>query len=352
MSDDTDPDIETLRREGVLTFNHKNLSESRKSFESVLSRSPDDPISLLHLSLILQAGNEPTKALDLLKRSAALDPSYAVAKGSGVYLSRRLRVREGAAFEDGWISFLDVALLSGILPQPDLATLATLPPNPDDGTAIPRRILQFWDKPQPPGEVAMLMERCKDSNPDYEHALFCDADAEDFIATHYGVRHVDVYRGCFHVSAKADFFRLAYLYKLGGFYVDADEVCDKSLNPMFQTGGITEIYSFSRGLPSCVNNWFIGTVSGTRIVERALDHCIQNIESTLRHGRKSGVWVLTGPGALTFAILDIFCDPLEYMKSGNPFRNFVLLDEPEYRKLFSAPPMEYKSSQAGNWRLI
>ncbi len=343
--------IETLRREGVSAFNYRNLSESRRLFEQVLSIAPHDTVSLLHLSLILQASNEAARALDLLKRSAALDPFYAVAKGSGVYLSRRLRVREGAAFEDGWISFLDVALLSGIIPQHTLEELA-MRPTPDGPPAIPRRILQFWDKPQPPGEVAMLMERCKDANPNYEHVLFSDADAEDFIATNYGVGHVETYRGCFHVSAKADFFRLAYLYKLGGFYVDADEVCDRSLDPVFQTGGITEIYSFSRGLPSCVNNWFIGTVGGTRIVERALDHCICNIDSTVRHGRKSGVWVLTGPGALTFSILDIFCDPMEYRGSRNPFGTCVLIDEPEYRKLFSAPPMEYKATKAGNWRLI
>ena len=333
-------------------FNQRRLAESRALLERVLSRAPDDAVSLFHLSLVLQAGDEAAAALDALKRAAALDPSYAVAKGAGVYLSRRLRVREGAAFEDGWISFLDVALLSGIVPQHTLETLAALPPNPGDAPAIPRRLLQFWDRPTPPGEVAMLMERCKDANPNYEHVLFSDADAADFIATHYGVGHADIYRACFHVSAKADLFRLAYLYRLGGFYVDADEVCDRSLDPVFQTGSVTEIYSFSRGLPSCVNNWFIGTVGGTRIVERALDHCLRNIDSTMRHGRKSGVWVLTGPGALTFSILDIFCDPREYAGSGNPFRDCVLIEEGEYRRMFSAPPMEYKSTKAGNWRLI
>ena len=345
-------DLEALRRDGMAALLGSDLDRARQLCARALASAPADAGSLLHLSRVLPATGRPAEALDLLKRAASQDPGYAVAKAVGIYLSRRLRVREGAFFEDGWISFLDVALLSGILPQHTLSELAALAASPAGNRPIPRRMLQFWDKPQPPGEVAMLMERCKAANPDYEHVLFSDADADDFIATHHGVREVDTYRGCFHVSAKADFFRLAYLYRMGGFYIDADEVCDRPLDPVFQTGTFTEVYSFSRGVPSCVNNWFIGTVAGTEIIGRALDHCMRNIDSVLRHGRRSGVWVLTGPGALTFSILDIFCDPLKHSASANPFRDCVLIEEGEYRKLFSAPPMEYKATKEGNWRLI
>ena len=346
------PELQALRRDGIAAVRQGKLDVARQSLEQAVSLAPTDAASLLHLSLILQAAGQGAEALDLLKRAAGHDPGYTVPKATGIYLSRRLRVREGASFEDGWLSFLDVALLSGVMPQRTLVELAALAAAPGGEPPIPRRMLQFWDKPQPPGEVAMLMERCKAANPDYEHALFCDADAQDFIATHYGVDEVETYRACFHVSAKADFFRLAFLYKMGGFYIDADEVCDRPLDPVFQTGTFTEVYSFSRGVPSCVNNWFIGTVGGTAIVERALEHCMRNIDSVVRHGRRSGVWVLTGPGALTFAILDIFCDPLKHSVSANPFRECVLIEEGEYRKLFSAPPMDYKATKEGNWRLI
>lgn len=352
VGEDIMSDLQALRRDGVNALNHANLNEARRLFEQILAAAPTDVVSLLHLSLVLQAAGEPAGALDLLKRAVQQDAEYAVVKGAGIYLSRRLRVREGAFFEDGWISFLEIALLSGLLRQQTMEELAALDAKPRHALSIPRRILQFWDKPQPPGEVAMLMERCKAANPNYEYVLFSDSDAQDFIATNYGTDHVNTYRNCFHVSAKADFFRLAYLYKMGGFYVDADEVCDRSLDTVFQAGGYTEIYSFSRGLPSCVNNWFIGSIAGTPIIEQALDYCIQNIDSVVRNGRRSGVWVLTGPGVLTFSILDLFCNPRRNTGTANPFHNCVLIDEREYRKLFSAPPMEYKSTKDGNWRLI
>ncbi|WP_419730540.1 glycosyltransferase [Lichenicola sp.] len=350
MIDNSSPELEALRRAGVEAYRRHAVVEGRRAFEQVLQQRPTDAVSLFHLSLILQSQGEAEPALKLLKAAASADQLYATTKGVGFYLAMRRHVREGSPFEDGWLSFLELALLSGILPQNTLAGLAALPANAP-GIGIPRRILQYWDKAVPPDEVSLLMQRCRAANPDYEHALFSDDAAQDFLATEYGTRIVDIYRGCFHVAAKADFFRLAYLYRHGGFYVDADEVCDRSLDPFLQTGGIEEIYTFSRGLPSCINNWFIGTVSGTRIVERAFNYCIQNIDSTMRHGRKSGVWVLTGPGALSFAILDLFCEPEQYF-GGNPFQKTVFLEESEYRRIFTAPPMEYKASKEGNWRLI
>ena len=138
MSENDGQDIEALRRDGVSAFKHLNLSESRRLFERLLLIAPSDAVALLHLSLILQASNDPANALDLLKQSTKLDPNYAVSKGTGIYLSRRLRVREGAAFEDGWISFLDVALLSGIIPQHTLEELALLPTPDGSGTGRSR----------------------------------------------------------------------------------------------------------------------------------------------------------------------------------------------------------------------
>lgn len=350
MSDMSSLEAEALRRTGVNAYRYQAFEESLDAFRQALQLSPTDAVSLFHLSLLMQDRSDPGGALELLTAAMRSDPAYSTAKGIGVYLQRRLHVREGHPFEDGWLTFLELALLSGVLPQNTLDGLSALPANPPI-VGIPRRIMQYWDKATPPDEVLALMQRCRAANPHYEHVLFSDETAQDFLATEYDSRIVDIYRGCFHVSAKADFFRLAYLYKHGGFYVDADEVCDGPLDPFLQTGGIEEIYTFSRGLPSCVNNWFIGTVPGTRIVERAFSYCIQNIDSTMRHGRKSGVWVLTGPGALSFAILDLFCEPEQYV-GGSPFAKSVFLEEGEYRRIFTAPQMQYKETKEGNWRLI
>ena len=344
-------DADAARKAGVDAYYYQAFDQSRAAFEALLQVLPSDPVALMHLSLLRQEQGEAEQALALLKAAASADLSYATAKSIAVYLSRRRRVREGAAFEDGWLTLLELALLSGVLPQNTIEGLAALPPNQSEAHGIPRRIMQYWDKPTPPDEVVSLMQRCRAANPGYVHDLFDDATAQDFLATQYGTGLVDLYRACFHVSAKADFFRLAYLYKQGGFYIDADEVCDRPLDSCFRTGEVEQVYTFSRGLPSCVNNWFIGAAPGTRIIERTLDNCMGNMASVVRHGRKSNVWVLTGPGVLTFSILDLFCQPAEHL-GGRAFGRTVLLEEGEYRQLFEAPPMQYKNDKDGNWRMI
>ena len=347
----TAAEAEAARKAGVDAFHYQAFDQSRTAFEAVLQVVPTDPVALMHLSLLRQEQGQAEQALTLLKAAAAADLSYATAKSIAVYLSRRRRVREGAAFEDGWLTLLELALLSGVLPQNTIDGLAALPPNRSDSHGIPKRIMQYWDKPVPPDEVVSLMQRCKAANPGYVHDLFDDASAQDFLATQYGTVVVDLYRACFHVAAKADFFRLAYLYKRGGFYIDADEVCDQPLDSCFRTGGVEQIYTFSRGLPSCVNNWFIGAASGTRIIERTFENCMENLSSVTRHGPKTNVWVLTGPGVLTFSILDLFCEPAEHL-GGRAFGTTVLLEESEYRRFFDAPPMQYKNDKDGNWRMI
>ncbi len=347
----TAAEADLVRKAGVDAYHYQAFDQSRVAFEALLRAMPTDPVALMHLSLLRQDQGQAAEAMALLKAAAAADLPYATAKSMAVYLPRRRRVREGAAFEDGWLTLLELALLSGVLPQNTIEGLAALPPNQSEAHGIPRRIMQYWDKPTPPDEVASLMQRCRAANPGYVHDLFNDDTAQDFLATHYGTVLVDLYRACFHVAAKADFFRLAYLYKQGGFYIDADEVCDRPLDGCFRTGGVEQVLTFSRGLPSCVNNWFIGTAGGTRIIERTLDNCMGNISSVLRHGRKTNVWVLTGPGVLTFSILDLFCQPAEQL-GGRAFGRTVLLEEGEYRKLFDAPPMQYKNDKQGNWRMI
>lgn len=48
--------------------------------------------------------------------------------------------------------------------------------------------------------------------------------ARSFISDHYSPEHVEAFDHCYHPAMRCDYFRLCYLYKHGGFYVDADEV--------------------------------------------------------------------------------------------------------------------------------
>lgn len=47
---------------------------------------------------------------------------------------------------------------------------------------------------------------------------------ENFIASNYRYYYLEAFNKCNHPAMRADYFRLCYLYKKGGFYVDADDI--------------------------------------------------------------------------------------------------------------------------------
>lgn len=92
--------------------------------------------------------------------------------------------------------------------------------------AIPRTIVQYWnDGVGIPADV----KECIDSwrslrSQGFRHVLFDDESARTFIQKHYSPEHVEAYDCCHHPAMRCDYFRLSYINRCGGFYVDADEV--------------------------------------------------------------------------------------------------------------------------------
>jgi mannosyltransferase OCH1-like enzyme len=102
------------------------------------------------------------------------------------------------------------------------ATVRRTAPHP----SIPRVIIQFWDDP---ADVPADVRDCLDSwtpllRRGFRRLLFNDASARRFIDHHFGREHVDAFDRCRHPAMRCDYFRLCYLVRRGGFYVDADEV--------------------------------------------------------------------------------------------------------------------------------
>lgn len=100
--------------------------------------------------------------------------------------------------------------------------------------AIPRVIVQFWhDSANIPDDVGKCLdswERLRDEG--FERRLFDDAQARNFIARNFAREHVDAFDLCHHPAMRCDYFRMCYILRNGGFYVDADEVyqgagCDR-----------------------------------------------------------------------------------------------------------------------------
>lgn len=178
---------------------------------------------------------------------------------------------------------------------------------------VPRRILQFWDQKAIPPDVQNCMTSWR-SIPNFEYVLFDEEQAREFMRAEYDVRHVNAYDLCNHPAMKADLFRLAYLYRHGGVYIDADDIyAGSNLEQLFREDGLFKVRCASfRRTPSeppvtVYNNNPIFCTPKDEIVRMALERATMIL---LSMGKKEfyNVLVITGPVNLSIAAYMVALD--------------------------------------------
>ena len=92
-------------------------------------------------------------------------------------------------------------------------------------TKIPSRIVQYWHSEIVPEDVAALMQTWRDVNSDFEHIVFNDKTADEFLRAHCRERTLPSFKQAPEPPQRADIFRLAYLASKGGIFIDADDRC-------------------------------------------------------------------------------------------------------------------------------
>lgn len=97
---------------------------------------------------------------------------------------------------------------------------------PSDPVKIPKFLLQFWhDLSALPADVRDCIESWEAlTTQGFKRVLFDDSEARTFISRRLGDPYVSAFDQCRHPAMRCDYFRLCYIYRHGGFYVDADEV--------------------------------------------------------------------------------------------------------------------------------
>lgn len=92
--------------------------------------------------------------------------------------------------------------------------------------AIPRVVVQYWHDLQAlPSDVEGCLNSWQKLKKDgFERQIFDDARARSFIRENFAAKHVAAFDRCYHPAMRCDYFRLCYILRCGGFYVDADEV--------------------------------------------------------------------------------------------------------------------------------
>ncbi len=232
--------------------------------------------------------------------------------------------------------------------------------------AIPKVIIQFWhDLDDVPHDV----QECLDSwealiKQGFKRIIFDNRAARNFIMKQFGEKHVAAFDLCCHPAMRCDYFRLCYLLKVGGFYVDADEV--------FQGNGFYSFFSDNRlkvqplcydmfsGLmvpPSIflkrnvysphlifyVNNNPIITPPEHPIIQLALERA--TLILLRRTKERSDIQSTTGPGNLSASLVN-YWNNLEREENGQDFDFIYDWDSFSISKW----PLSYRNDKR-NWRV-
>jgi len=229
----------------------------------------------------------------------------------------------------------------------------------------PRRIVQFWDDlDRLPKDVKECMESwniLKHSG--FELQVFDERLARDFIRIHLGSRYERAFDKCYHPSMKSDYFRYAYIFVEGGFYIDADDVYHgTTIDHLFSDGRLKlqpfcyDIVTAQMVPPSIFVNpganelswiFYFNTTPliAARhhpIIERALLNATESLEQESK-GELPEVQATTGPGNLTRSIFEVVSD--------DNCQDATLIVVHDWEKTSTSKwPLSYRSDKR-NWRL-
>lgn len=239
----------------------------------------------------------------------------------------------------------------------------TAPPN---DTAIPRLIVQYWHdlKAIPPDVQECIDSWSRLADQGFARRLFDDATARQFIAREYGGTELRAFNRCPHPAMRCDYFRLCYIFKHGGFYVDADDVYQGSdirswfhderlkIQPLcyeVPTGTMIAARTFtteescSRERIYYVNNNPLIAPSAHPVIHLALERSTRVLLSRSRS--RFDIQSATGPGNLTRSLVrhSVAGDFTERS------RDFLLLTDWDTVST-SHWPLSYRNDER-NWRL-
>ena len=139
--------------------------------------------------------------------------------------------------------------------------------------AIP--LIQFWDN-KIPDEVEKLIRGVADANPEFDHLLFDDESAYEFIRSSYGLDMLKLYRSCAIPAMRADLFRYCFLAARGGVYVDADFPAVGSMKPILDANCVGCLYKRERGLTNSMMYFRDGK---HLLAEKILETAVYNISN-------------------------------------------------------------------------
>ncbi len=233
---------------------------------------------------LAEARGETSDTHDLVLAMASADPPP-TDTGDADYLAV-LQARDSAPdLPTDWMPYLYRRLRS----DPDLWA----PTAPD--RTIPRQILTYWEGARSPAHD-LIAEAWEARLPGFATRRFNRATAVDWLRANDHPALAEATRRAENPATGADIFRLAWLAREGGLYVDADEYPRAPVDDWLTGCGL--LLTAEKGHFTVANS-FIGCTPGHPVLTEAL----WRIEAGLP-GFRGGLdtWMETGPGLLTLCL--------------------------------------------------
>lgn len=159
------------------------------------------------------------------------------------------------------------------------------------GPVVPRRIVQYWNSPEPPEPIAVMIDSWR-AAPGWEHHLFDRRAAQLYLQAHCGPDWARAFRLANNPAEGSDFLRLCLLAREGGVYADADDVLTGGLEAVVDRGaGFVAV--LEPGLSTIGNNFLAAAPDHPLLVLAAEMAC----EALLARANET-TWSKTGPAML------------------------------------------------------
>ncbi|GGC89151.1 hypothetical protein GCM10007216_19910 [Thalassobacillus devorans] len=228
---------------------------------------------------------------------------------------------------------------------------------------IPKHLIQYWDDAIIPEDVKKVMDTWTKSG--LPKIVFDKKSAGKFISDNFSDKFSEAYERCIHPAMRSDYFRLCYLYKNGGFYVDVDDKFnDVCLNFLFENNNLkvsplcydlsadqmVEInhfyYNSEEANPNYiyyVNNDPILAPAKHPLIGLALDRATYNLLNEATNLKQ--IQSVSGPGNFSASVVQFFLNN-ENTNSPLPFeliKNWDEISTPQWNLM-------YREDQR-NWRI-
>jgi tetratricopeptide (TPR) repeat protein len=315
--------VSFLIQQGLFALRSWQPQQAAEHFEAALALYPPDTQALVALTRAALLSLDLARAGEALRRAAALSQSERRLRGlatsasqsvngqlfdeyrmdgaaagrlaalAGLPAAERLGplmsvVREHPGSTAAAIQVMMAARQAGLLAEPPLAVTGASP--------ITGTVVQYWNTPRLPDDIAGLTATARDAAAARGYRLFDDAAARAYLQERHPPEVLLAYRRANEPAQRADVFRLAFLAAEGGIYMDADDRCVAPLTTILPDGA--ELVLYQEDLGSVANN-FLAAVPHHPVILRALEEGV----AALNRGDRDMIWLATGPGLLTRAMV-------------------------------------------------